>query len=158
MAHHLLAPIVALLLIVGALLAVFLGFKKLQLGGLLGRLFGEQDPSNPEKKIEIANSIDPQRIDSKGNLIPIGTPDSKGDTQVQVVPIDDTGLFSDPGKVIFTPPGGMKQVEVTLPDGVTAKDVSHVIVITPEVTVVTVKDSSGISASTIDDLLVRYQR
>ena len=149
------APGVALLIVVGAILLVALGFKELQIGGLLGRLLGRKDPEGP-KAIDIANTIPKDRVDANGNLIPIGTPDSKGQTQVQVVPIEEPGLFSNPDTVTFTPPGADKPVEVKLPDGVKSKDVESVVIVSPEVTVVVVKDNTGLSAGRIDDLLEKY--
>lgn len=155
MGRHLLAPIVAVIVIVAAIALLIVGVRDLQIGGLLGRLFGRKD-EDPKKAIDIANSIDPDRIDKNGNLIQPGVPDSNGNTQAVVVPIQQPGLFSDPHKVIFTPPGETKPVEVVLPDGVTNKDVEHVVIVKPEVTVVTVKDTSGVSAGQVDDLLKKY--
>lgn len=153
-ATKLLAPGVALLLVIGAIVLVALGFKDLQIGGLLGKLFGKPDPG--KKAIDVANTIPKDRVDPNGNLIPIGQPDSKGDTQIQVVPIEQPGLFSNPDTVKYTPPGQTEPVEVQLPDGVKAKDVESVVVVQPEVTVVTVKDNTGLSTSRIDDLLAKY--
>ena len=104
----------------------------------------------------MANSVDPDRIDKNGKLIQPGTPDSQGQTQAVVVPIQEPGLFSDPNKVVFTEPGKDKPTEVVLPDGVTNKDVDQVIVVRPDVLVVTVKDNSGIPASKVEDLLAKY--
>jgi len=149
------APGVALLIIIGAILLVALGFKEIQIGGLLGKLLGKTPPEG-KKVIDVANSIPKDRVDPNGNLIPIGKPDSKGDTQIQVVPIEEPGIFSNPDTIKFVPPGQTTPVEVKLPDGVKAKDVDTVVVVSPEVTVVTVKDNSGVSASTVDDLLKKY--
>lgn len=154
-ARKLLAPGVALLVIVGAVLLVALGFKELQIGGLLGKLFGKPDPAR--KAIDIANTIPKGRVDENGNLIPVGQPDSKGIKQVQVVPIEEPGLFSDPSTVKIKPPGAEEPIEVKLPDGVKAKDVDSVVIVSPEVTAVTVKDTSGVSAKTVDDLLAKYE-
>ena len=154
MAIKLLAPGVALIIIIGAILLIALGVKELQIGGLLAWLFGKKDPE--KKAIDTANTIPKDRVDKDGNLIPIGKPDSKGDTQIQVVPIDQPGLFSNPDTVTFTPPGADKPIEVKLPDGVRAKDVDSVVIVSPEVTVITVKDNTGLSATRIDDLLTKY--
>ena len=148
------APGVALVVIIVAILLVAMGWKELQIGGLLGKLFGKKDPE--QRAIDVANSVSPDRVGPDGKLIPQGTPDSKGDTQAVVVPINDPGLFSNPDTVTFTPPGASKAVEIQLPDGVKAKDVEHVIVVSPEVTVVSVKDTSNIPAQKIDDLLTKY--
>lgn len=153
-AVKILAPGVALLIVIGAIILIAMGFKEIQIGGLLARLFGKPEPG--KRVIDIANTIPKDRVDANGNLIPIGTPDSKGDTQVQVVPIKEPGLFSNPDTVTFTPPGETKPVEVKLPDGVKARDVDSVVVVSPEVTVVTVKDGTGLSTQRIDDLLEKY--
>lgn len=154
LARKLLAPGVALLIVVGAVILVALGFKELRIGGLLGSLFGKKEPG--QKAVDVANTVPKDRVDPKGNLIPIGTPDDKGIKQVPVVPIDEPGLFSDPTVVTYTPPGADKPVEVKLPTGVTADQVDSVVVVSPEVTVITVKDTSGVSAKQIDDLLAKY--
>lgn len=150
-----LAPGLALLVVIGAVLLASIGFKDLQIGGLLSKLFGKTPPGKAH--LEVANSIPAGRVDKDGKLIPIGTPDSKGMTQVAVVPIEDTGgLFSNPNTVKITPPGETKPIEVALPVGVKAKDVDKVVIVQPEKLVVTVKDDSGIQATQIDDLLAKY--
>ncbi len=153
-ATHLAAPGVALLIIVVAIVLVSMGFKELQIGGILGKLFGKADPE--KKAVDVANSVPADRVGPDGKLIPPGTPDSKGDTQAIVVPINNPGLFSNPGTVTFTPPGADKPVEVQLPDGVKSSDVDKVIVVKPDVVVVSVKDTSTVPASKIDDLLAKY--
>lgn len=152
---NLLAPVVAVVVIAVAIVLVSMGFKELQIGGLLGKLFG-RTTDDSKKNIDVINSIDPNRIDKDGRVIPINKPDSKGDTQVQVVPIDQPGLFSDPNTVTFTPPNETKPVQIVLPDGVTSKDVDKVVIVSPGIHAITVKDSSGIDAKKIDDLLAKY--
>ena len=153
-ARVLVAPGVALLLIVGAVVLVAMGLKNVQIGGLLGMLFGKKKPEHTA--IDTANSVPEGRVDSGGKIIPIGEPDSKGMTQAVVVPIQNPGIFSNPDHIVFTPPGETKPVEVQLPDGVKAKDVEQVIVVQPQKFVVTVKDKSGITAKNVDDLLRKY--
>jgi len=151
------APLPAILLAIGAIILVVLGFKHLQIGGLLGKLFGV-DPKEGKKAIDVANSVPEDRIDKNGVILKPGEPDSKGQTQAVVVPIEDTGVWGDPSKVTILPPGETKPVVVDLPDGVKAKDVDKVIVVRPEVYAVTVKDKSGIKAKDVDDLLEKYDR
>lgn len=153
-ALNLLAPGVALIIVVVAVVLVAMGAKDLQIGGLLSRLFGKK----PEgKAIDVANSVPPERVDENGRFILPGTPDSKGDTQAVVVPIETSGgLFSNPDTIKFTPPGEDKPREIKLPDGVKADDVDTVVVVQPEKFVVTVKDSSGVTATQIDALLKKY--
>jgi len=153
-ATKLLAPGVALILVVGAVILAAMGAKELQIGGLLGRLLGRKDSRG--KAIDVANTVDPQRVDDKGRIITPGTPDSQGIQQAVIVPIQDPGLFSDPSTVTFTPPNETVPVVIDLPDGVTNKDVDKVIVVKPGVFAVTVKDTSGVSASKVDDILAKY--
>jgi len=147
------APGVAILIVVGAGLLIVLGFKP-QIGGLLGKLFG-RDRKSAKRAIDIANSIPEGRVDKDGNIIRPGTPDSKGVTQAKVVPVELPGLFDDPDVVKITPPGE-ETIEIELPDGVKAKDVDQVVIVSPEITVVTVKDSSPVTGKDVDDLLKKY--
>jgi len=149
-----LGPVLAVLLVLVAVLLVSMGFKELQIGGLLGKLFGKKDEG--KRVLDVANSVDPDRVGPDGKLIQPEQPDSTGQTQAVVVPIQEPGLFSDPKKVIYVPPGETKPIEVVLPDGVTNKDVAQVVVVKPDVVVVTVKDNSGIDAKKVDDLLKKY--
>ena len=151
--HKLCAPGVALVVVAIGFVLVAIGFKEVQIGGLLAKLLGKKPAPGT---VGVANTVPPGRVDKDGNLIPVGQPDATGQTQVPVVPVQEPGFFSDPKTVKFTPPGAEKPVEVRLPDGVTNKDVEQVIVIQPETVVVTVKDNSGVSAETVDDLLAKY--
>lgn len=153
-AAKLLGPIGAVLLIVVALVLVSMGFKELQIGGLLSKLLGRKSPST--SPVDVANTVPPSRVDSTGKIIPPGTPDQKGDVQAVVVPIKDPGLFSNPTTVTFIPPGQTAPVTIDLPTGVKNSDVAQVIVVKPEVYAVTVKDDSGISAQHVDELLKKY--
>jgi hypothetical protein len=84
-------------------------------------------------------------------VIPIGTPDAKGITQAVVVPIEPPSIFSNPDHVVIQDP-----VVVELPEGVKAKDVDKVVVVSPEIHVVTVKNTSTVKAKDVDDLLAKY--
>jgi hypothetical protein len=156
----LLGPLAALVVIAVTILLVSMGFKELQIGGLLGKLLGKKGGVDPGKgpTVEAANTIDPKRVDTDGKLIPQGTPDAKGDTQAVVVPIQPPGIFSDPNQVVFTAPGDIKPTVIDLPEGVTSKQVDQVIFVKPEVYAVTVKDNSGIPTQTIDNLLSKYRK
>lgn len=147
-------PILVVLVVIVAIVLVAIGFKELQIGGILGRLLGKKAAGG--RAIDVANSVDPDRVDANGKLILPGQPDSTGQTQAVVVPIEDPGLFSDPKTVKFVEPGKTEPTEVQLPDGVTNKDVSQVVLVQPDITVVTVKDNSKVPAKTVDDLLRRY--
>lgn len=146
----------ALLVIIGAIVLLLLGAKHVQIGGILGKLFGKKDSPENKKAIDVANTVPEDRVDPNGNLIPIGQPDSKGVTQVKVVPIETPGLFDDPGKVKIVPPGETKPIVVDLPDGVKASDVDKVLVVQPEVYAVTVKDTSKVTPKDVDDLISKY--
>jgi hypothetical protein len=150
---YLLAPLPALLLVGLALLAVICGFKNVQIGGLLGKLFGKPEG---KKAVDVANSIPPDRIGKDGQVLQPGKPDSQGITQAVVVPVETGGLFSDPTVVKVTPPGETKAITIHLPDGVKDKDVHQVVMLTPEIVAVTVKDTSKVSAKKVDDLLSKY--
>lgn len=153
---YLVGPIPALLLVVGACILVAVGVKNVQIGGLLGKLLGKT--LTPHKAIEVANSVPAGRVREDGTLIKIGEADSKGITQAQVVAIEKPGIFSDPRVIKITPPGASKPIEVQVPDGVKAKDVEHVVVVSPQVLAVTVKSSSPIKAQDVDDLLAKYHK
>ena len=154
MATKLAGPGVALIVVIVALILISMGWKELQIGGLLGKLFGKKSPST--SAIAVANTIPPHRVDKDGKLIPEGTPDSKGQTQAVVVPIENPGVFSNPDTVTFTPPGKTEPVEVQLPDGVKNRDVNQVVIVQPDKFIVTVTDTSGVPASKVDDLLKKY--
>lgn len=145
---------VVLVVVVGLVLVV-LGVKNVQIGGILGKLLGK-DKQEGTKAVDVANSVPEDRVDVNGNIIPPGTPDSQGITQAKVVPIETPGLFDDPTQVKIIPPGETTPIVVDLPDGVKAKDVDKVIVVQPEVLVVTVKDSSKVTPQKVDDLLKKY--
>lgn len=148
------ASLPVVLVVVGAIILLMLGAKNVQIGGVLGKLLGKK--TEGKKTVDVANTVPPERVDEKGNLIPPGVPDSQGTTQAKVVAIEPPGLFDDPSQVKIIPPGETKPVVVDLPDGVKHSDVDKVIVVKPEVLVVTVKDKSGVPASSVDDLLKKY--
>lgn len=152
-----LGPGAALIVVAVVLVLVFFGASNLQVGGLLDKLLGrDKKPGGGGKAVDVANSVPKKRVDKDGNLIPPGTPDSKGKTQAVVVPIKPPNPLKRNDKVEFVPPGETKPVEVDLPDGVRAKDVEAVVVINPEVKVVTVKYHSGVSGKDLDSLIEKY--
>lgn len=144
----------ALLLILGAGILVALGAKNVQIGGLLAKLFGKA--SSNAKAIDVANSIPEDRVDAKGHVIPVGSPDAKGSTQAKVVAIESGGFFGRDDQVRITPPGETAPVVIDLPDGVRAKDVDKVIIVAPAVYAVTVTHSSKVSPKDVADLLAKY--
>lgn len=152
--RYVLAPLPAILIVVGAILLVVLGAKNIQIGGLLGKLFGHKNDG--KKAVDVANSIPEDRITKDGKIILPGTPDAKGITQAIVVPIEPPGIFSNPDKVVINDPEAKKPVVVELPEGIKANDVDKVVIVKPEVYAVTIKDTSKVSARTVDDLLSKY--
>jgi hypothetical protein len=148
------ASLPAILLILAVVVLALIGIK-ISIGGILAKLFGKVGDES-KKTIEIANSIPKDRVDKNGKVIPQGVPDSTGQTQAVVVPIEKPGIFDDPSKIKVTPPGETKPIEIELPDGVKPADVEHVIIVTPEVVVVSVKDSSSVKGEDVDALLRKY--
>jgi phage tail sheath protein FI len=153
-----LGPIAAVVVVVIGFLLLTMGFKELQVGGLLGKLLGKK--GEPIKAVDVANTVDKDRVGKDGKVIHPGNPDSVGQTQAIVVPIKEPGLLSDPKTVEFVAPGETKPTKVSLPDGVTNRDVSSVVVIKPEVVAVTVKDTSKkpVTVKHIDEILKKYRR
>jgi hypothetical protein len=152
--RYLLAPLPALLVVVGAIILAVVFGKKVQIGGVLGKLFGHEGEST--KAVDVANTVPDHRVDKDGKIIPIGTPDDKGLTQAVVVPIESPGIFSNPDTVVINHPDEKKPVVIALPEGVKSKDVDKVIVVKPEVYAVTVKESSPVAKTDVDDLLKKY--
>jgi hypothetical protein len=151
---YLVAPLPIILVVAGAILLVVLGFKNVQIGGILARLTGKK--TDGKKAVEVANTIPEDRVNANGQVIPIGTPDAKGITQAVVVPIEPPSIFSNPDHVVIQDPVEKKPVVVELPEGVKAKDVDKVVVVSPEIHVVTVKNTSTVKAKDVDDLLAKY--
>jgi hypothetical protein len=151
---YLIAPLPIILVVAGAVILVALGAKNVQIGGILAKLTGKK--TDGKKAVDVANTIPEDRVGVDGKVIPIGTPDSKGQTQAVVVPIESPGIFSNPDTVTIINPEDQKPVVVQLPDGVKAHDVDKVVVVSPEVHVVTVKDTSKVSGKDVDDLLTKY--
>lgn len=151
---YLLAPLPIILVVAGAVILVVLGAKNVQIGGILAKLTGKK--TDGKKAVDVANSVPEDRVNPEGKLIPPGTPDEKGLTQAVVVSIKPPGMFSNPDHVVIQDPVENKPVTVELPTGVKAKDVDKVIVVSPEVHVVTVKSTSKVKASDVDDLLSKY--
>lgn len=151
---YLLAPLPVILVVAGAIILVALGAKDLQVGGIIAKLTGKK--TDGKKAVDVANSVPDHRVDSNGKIIPVGTPDSKGQTQAVIVPIVSPGLFSNPDTVTILNPDTKAPVVVQLPVGVKSKDVDKVVIVSPEVHVVTVKDSSSVTGKDVDDLLTKY--
>lgn len=130
----------ALVVVLAVLCVVFR--LDVQLGGLLGRIWGRKPPS-PEDGGPILLPPPPGRVDPDGKPIQPGQPDERGFVQVPaVLPIDDPHVFSDPSTVTVT--DGGRQVVLPLPEGVQNKDVKGVIVVSPNVYQVANKDAPSV--------------
>lgn len=151
---YLFAPLPVFLVVAGAIILVVLGAKNVQIGGILAKLTGKK--TDGKKAVDVANTIPEDRVDAAGKVIPLGTPDAKGLTQAVVVSIEPPGMFSNPDHVVIQDPVANKPVVVELPTGVKAKDVDKVVVVSPEIHVVTVKNTSTVKAKDVDDLLSKY--
>lgn len=151
---YLVAPLPIILVVAGAIVLVVLGVKNVQIGGILAKLTGKK--TDGKKAVDVANTIPDNRVDASGKVIPVGTPDAKGLTQAVVVSIEPPGMFSNPDHVVIQDPVEKKPVVIELPEGVKAKDVDKVVVVSPEIHVVTVKNNSSVKAKDVDDLLSKY--
>jgi hypothetical protein len=151
---YLLAPLPVILVVAGAVILVVLGAKNIQIGGILAKLTGKK--VDGKKAVDVANSLPEGRVDADGKVIPPGTPDAKGVTQAVVVSIDPPSIFSNPDHVTIQDPVKKEPVVIELPEGVKARDVDKVVVVSPEVHVVTVKNTSSVKAKDVDDLLSKY--
>lgn len=137
-ARYPLALMVAVLLVVGVVVAMFLGVgDRFNVGGLLGKLFGSKDKS--DDRVVVANSVPSKRVDAQGDPIPVGTPDDKGIVQRPVDVLEQpTNPFRDKTKLKIKTPEGEEKV-ISLPKGVEDKDVDKVFQIQPKVFKVEVK-------------------
>jgi len=118
--------------------------KTIQIGGLLGLLWGKKHP----KDLPGYPIITPPngRVDDKGSVIQPGQSDDKGFVQVPVVlPIKEPGILSDPTTVTVVDIEG-KNIILPLPKGVKNKDVKEVIMVSPNVFQISNNDS-GVDAS-----------
>ena len=142
--NRILAPIVAFLVVLAFALGLFFLGKKYWPENF-GHSWG------PSTKQGQSNTVPPNRTTQEGNPIPIGVPDSNGQTQVSVAPLPSQGGV--PAGTIRVTTQGKSPVEVVLPTGVTTSVVFKVEVITPVLGPSTVLDKSDISAMKVDALL-----
>lgn len=150
------APGVALLIVAVAIVLFTAGFKGLQIGGLVDRLLGRKKEGTPSAGV--VNGVTGGRLDENGQPVPQGTSDTKGHTQIEIVPIKTPGLFSDPTVVEYVPAGKTEPVSLQLPVGVKNTDVKNVVVISPEVVAVEVHDSSTVTKESVTSLLAKYKK
>lgn len=131
-----LAIAVTVLLVVGSVFLLISG-KNVQLGGVLGKLFGK----TPE--INARGVVPPERVDESGKPIPVGESDELGFVQAPVIKkIKEPGIFDDPSVLTIEHPE-KGEVKIELPKGVRNSDVKEVIEISPDVYEVR-NDDSGV--------------
>ncbi len=135
-----------LLVVLAVLLAVF--GQKVQIGGLLGLLWGRKDEVDPNIRV----LPPPDRVDKDGKPIPAGESDDKGWTQAPVnVPIAEPSIFSDPKIITITHPD-KGEVKIPLPEGVKNEDVKQVVEIAPNVYQVRNNDKGVDAGKLLEDL------
>ncbi len=105
-----------------------------------------------QKETNVVNDVPDDRVDDNGDPIPLETEDGKGFTQWEVKSFD-VGMGKGNAKTVTVRNEEGKKEKVTLPKGVKAKDVKHVIQIKPDAYVVNVKDKSGVDAGSVLELL-----
>lgn len=135
-------------LVVGGIFLTAFG-QKIQIGGLLARLWGSKSEDGEDIPVITAP---PARVDDMGKIIQPGLSDDKGYVQVPVVvPIKEPGLLSNPNTVTITSPEG-KDVIINLPTGVKNKDVKEVILVSPNVYQISNNDTGVDAGSILEDL------
>lgn len=142
-----LATAATVLLVVGAVLLAAFG-QKIQIGGLLGKLWGKKEQDGEKPVV----TPPPDRVDDQGKPIEPGKSDDGGWVQAPVVlPIKPPSILSDPNKVVVVEPGG-KEVEIPLPKGVKNTDIKEVILIAPNVYQVANNDKGVDAGKLLEDL------
>jgi hypothetical protein len=132
--------------------AVFMGVfgQKIQIGGILGQLWGKVHPKDMPNAPVVTPP--PGRVDDKGQVIAPGQSDDKGFVQAPVVlPIKDPGILSDPTTITVTHPDG-KDVTIPLPTGVKNSDVKQVVLVSPNVYQISNNDTGVDASKILEDL------
>jgi len=126
MLRYPLAAAAAVFLIVFALFVALSG-NQLQMGGLIGKLFGKKKQPN-------TRDVPPEkRTDENGKPITPGESDDKGFVQTSTnLEIVEPTIFSDPDTIIVKHPEKGK-IKIDLPQGVKNKDVKEVVLVKPNV-------------------------
>jgi hypothetical protein len=141
------AVIGTVLLVAFAVLAIIFG-QKIQIGGLLGLLWGKKDGIDPNIRV----LPPPDRVDKDGKPIPAGVSDDKGWTQAPVnVVLKDPGIFSDPNVLVITHPD-KGEVKIPLPEGVKNADVKQVVEVAPNVYQIRNNDKGSDAGKLLEDL------
>lgn len=134
------------LLVAFAVLALFFR-QKIQIGGLLGLLWGKKEP---DPNIRVLPP--PDRVDKDGKPIPAGESDDKGWTQAPInMPIAEPGMFSDPKFIVIDHPK-KGETKIPLPEGVKNADVKQVVEVAPNVYQVRNNDKGVDAGKLLEDL------
>lgn len=142
-------PVATVLTVLTVTVAMFLAFfgKTIQVGGLLGKLWGKKDPAKSSR-----NDVAPDRVDGAGKPIQPGQSDDHGWVQAPVTTdIKKPGIFDDPDTVtVIHPDRG--EVKIPLPTGVKNSDVKEVTEIRPNVYEVR-RNDGGVDAKEVLSIL-----
>lgn len=144
-----LATAATVLLVLGGVFLACFG-SKVQIGGILGSLWGKVHPSKfPDAPIV---TPPPNRVDDSGKVIEPGQSDDAGYAQAPVVlPIKEPGLFSDPTVISVTRPDGTIAV-IPLPSGVKNTDVQELIQVGPNTYQIKNKDTGTDTGKLLGEL------
>ncbi len=139
------AAVISVIVMVVAIVFIVAG-KDIQIGGLLGKLFGKEPGPN-------ARGVPPkERVRENGTTILPGESDNKGFVQSPALKtIKTPGLFDDPKTITVVHPE-KGDIKIDLPEGVKNEDVKEVVEIEADVYEVRNNDS-GADVSTLLDVL-----
>jgi hypothetical protein len=148
------AAIVITVFVITITLILIVYGKKIQIGGLLGKIWGKD--INKYKQIA-RETIPVNRVDENGKPIQPGQSDTGGYVQAPVsTDIKESGILSDPNIVeIIDPEKG--EVAIILPTGVKNSDVKEIIIIKPSVYEVK-RNDGGVSIHELDDLIGKINK
>lgn len=140
------AVILTIVIVLGAAFLMMFGHT-IQIGGLLGKLWGKKS-----QLPDIKTTVPSDRKDEDGKPIPIGESDDKGWVQAPVTTdIKEPGLFSNPGVVTVVHPE-KGEVKIPLPTGVKNSDIKEVVEIRPDVYEVK-RNDKGVDTKEVLDIL-----
>ena len=120
-----LATAATIMLVIAAVVMLATG-RTIQIGGLLGKLWGKK-PSSPDVRV----LPPPGRVDQNGQPIVPGQPDPQGYVQAPAtIQIKDPGIFSSPNEITIVHPT-QGEITLPLPTGVKNSDVAQIVEVSP---------------------------